>query len=63
MKIGIFAAGTDDSAIKLIKHELDDVGIESFQVSTRYKKDAALVSTEPFDGIFSKPISFDCIAA
>ena len=40
MKIGIFATGIDDSAIKSVKHELDDVGIDSFQVSSRFKKEA-----------------------
>jgi len=40
MKIGIFAAGIDDSAIESVKHELDDVGIDSFQVSSRSKKEA-----------------------
>ena len=40
MKIGIFATGIDDSAIKSVKHELDDVGIDSFQVSSRSKKEA-----------------------
>ena len=40
MKIGIFAAGIDDATIKSIKLELDNAGIDSFQVSPRSKKDA-----------------------
>jgi len=39
VKIGIFATGIDDSTIKSIKHELDNAGIDSFQVSLRSKKD------------------------
>jgi len=39
VKIGIFAAGIDQSAINSIKHELDNAGIESFQISSRNKKD------------------------
>jgi NAD+ kinase len=40
VKIGIFATGTDDSAFKSIKHELDNAGIDSFQITSRSKKDA-----------------------
>ena len=40
MKVGIFSAGVNDHASKSIKHELDNSGIDSFQVSARSKKDA-----------------------
>ena len=37
MKIGIFDAGTDGSSIKSLKHELDNLGINSVTINSRTK--------------------------
>lgn len=41
MQIGIFNAGTNESAVKTIKNELDNVGIRSFTISSRSNPKAA----------------------
>ena len=41
MKIGIFDVGVSGPASKSIKHELDTLGIDSFQISSRVKSKTA----------------------